>query len=402
MAPPVTPLVPLFPSPRITFKEDGKLQGAINTALGTLGTAVKESNKRRQDAFDANRATHPKDKPPIPLSTALPFSFAIIDLGSGNPLKYGAYNGDHLHYIASGAKLAALYAAFALRDMVKRFSSTAQFWRGVDAMLSSILHAKPGKPVPLTDAMVAIMNPGILAAAPPAIQAAAKGASMVPSYDDVFLKMPPGSSAAPDFRGDFKTALHQMIVPSDNDAAGRCIRGVGYAYINGALDALHLPSKKGEPGVWLAGDYVAYHYVYVNSLNDGLVAQAGSALAMAQLMALIVNDGILEKSDCDEMKILLKQASEGIDVPFMTRASIPADWRVDPRTKVTHAKLGRGPLKLAKGSKEYDYVVSETFRLSGYQKAKNYVIVFQNVDGKQTSTPEVALMLHQAIELYEK
>src|SRR5262245_39287796 len=90
MAPPI----PLFPPrPSVGFANDPKLQRAVDTALGELGAARKGT---------------------------IPFCLAIIDLsGSGN-LGYGAYKPDEIDYVASAAKVAAMLAAFALRDLTQR------------------------------------------------------------------------------------------------------------------------------------------------------------------------------------------------------------------------------------------------------------------------------------------
>jgi hypothetical protein len=390
----------LFPAPTLKFTMDRALGDAISQARSEMVDLVKRGNEASRQKFEADRRTNPKAPRPTSWRLDAPFSLAIIDLGdggAGSALKCGGYNADSLHYIASGAKLAALFAAYALRDMVWRSWlgwRTAQLkYPGLNA-IGADPRIKPGDS--LKQALNRLVDPAILTAAPASIRAAvSKHAPMVPAYDDVFTMPAAGSPAKPDFQGDFISAMRQMIVPSDNDAAGTCIRGVGYAYINAALTALHLPSKKGEPGVWLAGDYGTYTFVYVYTTNDALAAQCGSAMAMAQLMAMILNDGILTSGDCGAMRSLLADASKGVDVPFLTRSTIGEDWRI-PLAKVTHAKLGRGPLDVGGN------VVSETFRLAEPQKkGKNYCVAFQNVDNKTANLNEVAFTLHRAIELYE-
>ena len=49
--------------------------------------------------------------------------------------------------------------------------------------------------------------------------------------------------------------LKLMIVNSDNDAAGRCIHGLGFAYLNGALEDGGFFNSKDKKGVWAAGDF---------------------------------------------------------------------------------------------------------------------------------------------------
>src|SRR5262245_3701591 len=121
MAPPVTSPVPLFPAPRLKFTVDGKLDGAIAKAREEMEDLIKRGNETNQARIKAASRTNPKATPPATCRTDAPFSLAIIDLGdggTGSALKCGGYNADSLQYIASGAKLAALFAAFALRAMV--------------------------------------------------------------------------------------------------------------------------------------------------------------------------------------------------------------------------------------------------------------------------------------------
>src|SRR5262245_38232343 len=98
MAPAAQPPVLLFPPlPTLKFAEDSKLQGAVKIATDQL--------------------TRARGKAPV-------FRLAIIDLADESPsstLKFGAYNGNTIDFIASEAKVIALYAAFALRDMVERY-----------------------------------------------------------------------------------------------------------------------------------------------------------------------------------------------------------------------------------------------------------------------------------------
>lgn len=81
-----------------------------------------------------------------------------------------------------------------------------------------------------------------------------------------------------------------------------------------------------------------------------------------RLMALIVNRGVLDAAACDGMRALLAGAAEGPDRPLPARTdAVRAPLRL-PLVKVTHARLGLGPLK--KGGN----VPSEVFRLDGIGK----------------------------------
>lgn len=313
--------------------------------------------------------------------------------------------------------MAALYAAYALRDMARRYTATASVAAAVAAAAKAASNAAnslqgfpgaglvatvavlqsvtgpPPKLPPLFTMLRGNIDPAIDAGSGPVLAAAVQRAHRVPQYEQVFA--PPGNGL-PEFRGPFINAMKDMIVPSDkNAAAGRCVRGVGYGYLNGAMAAAGLFDTTASAGVWLAGDFVGtYPYARINSANDGLVAQAGSALALAKLMALIVNRGVLDTGSCDAMRALL--AAVGIDQPWLTRSPDVGDALRIPLAKVTHAKLGYGPLKGGN-------VCSEMFRLEGLGKpAKSYAVAFQNLNPQVMGLGDVAFMLRRAIQIYEK
>jgi hypothetical protein len=372
MAPPVAPPVSIFPPPRqLAFPKDADtaLQPAVSAAVTELIAA--------------------RNKP-------IPFSLAIIDLGDGSStgtLKWGAHKPNEEHYVASAAKVGALYAAFALRDMVRRFAIVAK----VADVFRTIGTKQPVKPLPLFDTLRQMMDPAIDAGANHTLSAAVQREHRVPHYEQVLNEPPPGTAIIPDFTGSFLNSMKLMIVPSDNAGAGRCIRGVGYGYLNGALAKAGLFDVTDGTGVWLAGDFVGvWPYARIHSVNDAAVAQAGSALAMAKLLALIVNRGVLDANDCNDMRKLLADATQGPDLPFLTRPAVSEALRL-PLTKVTHAKLGFGPLK--KGGN----VCSEMFRLEGIRRPdRSYGVAFQNLNEQESSLDDVAFVLRRAIELYER
>jgi hypothetical protein len=373
MPPPVTPPIPLFPTPTLGFASDPKLQGAVATALAELGRA--------------GRAT-------------VPFSLAIIDLGDGSgkgTLKWGAHRPDEEHYIASIAKVAAMYAAYALRDMVFRFSNLVVFVLGSAALAGAARPtATQPSPKPLFARLRERMDPAIDVASA-ILTGTVRREHRVPNYEGVFVAPKAGAPLTPAFTGDYINSMKQMIVPSSNDGAGRCIRGVGYGYLNGALEAAGLFDAKTRKGVWLAGDFVGiWPYARIESANDGPVAQAGTALTMAKLLALIVNAGILDTAACNAMKGLLQEAAKGVDQPFLTRTEAMSASLVLPLDKVTHAKLGLGPLK--KGGN----VLSEVFRLEGIGKpGRSYAIAYQNLNEGVSSLGDVAFMIRRSIQIYE-
>ncbi len=378
----MTAPVSLFPPrPTASFSPEPRLQTGIDTAVAELVKAR---------------------------GGAVQFSLALIDLAT---MKWGAHNPDQMDYVASSVKVAAMLAAFALRDMARRFVTARKAVEAasiaVEAVTAAVASlpgfggaalqaAKPkAKELPLFDALRKHMDPAIDAASPKQLVAVQK-THRVPKYEQVFAAQPKGGGwGTPDFSGSFRESMKAMIVPSDNEGAGRCVRGVGYGYLNGLLEHFGLFDQKTATGVWLAGDYVSrYPYVRIPSVNDAGVAQAGSALAMGKMMALIVNRACIDSASCDDMRGLLAEASKGIDQPFLTRDAVSDKLRI-PLEKVTHCKLGFGPLK--KGGN----VASEIFRVEDLmKKGKSYVVSYQNV-GAGVPLGDVAFMIRRAIELYE-
>jgi len=270
-------------------------------------------------------------------------------------------------------------------------------WGIVMAPLVNLYMPRPAPPkaLGLFDAMRKYMDPEIDAASPKQL-IAGKHTHRVPQYDQVFAPQPRGGGwTTPDFSGSFRESMRAMIVPSDNAGAGRCVRGVGYGYLNGVLEHFGLFDQKTASGVWLAGDYVSqYPYVRINSVNDAGVAQAGSALGMAKMLALIVNRACIDSVSCDEMRDLLAEAAQGIDQPWLTRDAVSDALRI-PLEKVTHCKLGLGPLK------QGGDVRSEIFRMEGLMRAgKSYVVSYQNV-GAGSSLGDVAFAIRRALHDYE-
>jgi hypothetical protein len=354
------PPVPLFPPrPSVSFAPDPKLQRAVDVAHAEL------------------QLRH---------AGTIPFALAIIDLGvdlggGGGTLGWGAHKPHEVDYVASIAKVAALLAAFGLRDLVRRFHAAA-----------------PPSPHALFATLRAALDPEIDATAPAPLRAVERE-HRIPHYEQVFdaqiSSRGATASSGPDFTAGFREALELMIVPSDNQAAGHVIRGVGYGYLNGLLAQLGLFAPETQAGIWLAGDFVSqYPYVRIASVNDAGVAQAGTALAMAEMTALIVNRACLDPAACDAMRDLLARTAKGRDRPFVSGEDVDAALRI-PLGAVSHAKRGFGPLK-AGGN-----VRSEIFRLAGLKApGKAYAVAYQNLpDGPGVA--DVCFMIRRALEIYE-
>ena len=156
-------------------------------------------------------------------------------------------------------------------------------------------------------------------------------------------------------------------------------------------------------GPWLAGDFIGnYTCARIDSKNDQGVAQAGTALSIAKLMAIIVQRAAALDSDAfTHMATLLHDAVSGPDTPFLTRnkPNFTDDALRIPRNKITHIKLGWEHLKRSNGGQA---VGSEVWRLEGlFKPDKVYALSYQNLDWTKTSSEDVAFMIRCAIEIYE-
>jgi hypothetical protein len=283
--------------------------------------------------------------------------------------------------------------------MARRFYIYLKMATGVAGMMAAsggpraVSRAVAGMPS-LFQALRSQMDPEVEDNSP-ALLHSVRHEHRVPQYDQVFAPPPKDGWSYPEFAGSFRASMQAMIVPSDNNGAGRVVRGVGYGYLNGLLEHFGLLDLDTPTGIWLAGDYIGiYPYVRIQSVNDGGVAQAGTALAQAQMMAMIVNKACIDPTSCDEMRTLLAHAAKGVDQPFVSRDDVKADLRI-PLSKITHAKLGYGPLK--RGTN----VASEIFRIEGVEKAgKAYAVAYQNVlDAEPTN--DVARVIRHTLKEYE-
>jgi hypothetical protein len=377
--------MPLFPpSPSLKFAQDTKLNNAVKTAVDGLAAASK---------------------------TAPAFRLAIIDLGdekSTSTLKFGAHNGDTVDFIASEAKLIALYSAFALRDMVERFATM----RGMRFLIAkgAQIFAGGRKPPPVPDLFTALhseLDAHILAAADGALSALPRD-ELLPKYSAMFV-VPPGGRV--DFTPSFRDTMRQMIVPSSNSGASKVIISVGYAYISGAMKAADL--FVGGKGPWLSADFANHYHALITSTNDNAVGQAGTALSMAKLLSILLTGGVAIRADSfTDMQKLLADAVEGPDTPLLTRN--PADGFTDPadsdatqprlriqrKTELTHIKLGQDWLKPKNGGL---MVWSEAFRLKDLQKAgRTYAVSYQNLLTSVVAPAAMAWVIRRAIQEYEK
>ncbi|WP_306534552.1 hypothetical protein [Geobacter sp.] len=354
---PHTP-VPLFPPrPDDPLAADPKMAHALRHAIA---------------AFEKDRKLAPG---------TFPVRITVVDVtNASGPLPSAGHFETETDYIASEAKVAVMYAAYALRDMVRRFAATTG-----------------ANPTNLSAWLATQMDPSIAKASDNIARSLLMDAHRVPSYRNVFEPKPAslGLRATVAFSPAFERALEGMIVPSNNAHAAACVHGVGYGYLNGALAAGGFFDPSTSQGLWVAGDFQEgkkWPYVRIVSRNDGLVAQAGTTRDMAKLVSLIMTDRLLDPASCAEMRGRLARAAKGIDTPWVARTGV-----FKPGT-ITHNKLGLGPLKSRK------IVRSE---VSVYQspvaKGRRYVVAWQNlVEVRPIGFADIAKIIKATITEFER
>jgi hypothetical protein len=300
MAPPPPPPIPLFlPAP----------------TLGLTG------NTALQNALDAGIASVSKDgNPPN-------FGLTVVDLGNtadadpGSFLSAGFPNSTIEHYAASMMKVVCMYAAYSLRNLVERFNAAR----------------KPKSPEELFQGLHKELDPQIDVCCP---MITGKAASVrVPRWRDVFAASGTPGALNVRFAPGFVTSLEQMIVPSEPVASGRCIRGVGYAYMNGLMLKHGFFDSATKKGLWLAGDYGGSEVVEIPCDNDGVTKQGATTAMMARLGLIIVMGGA---PGANEMVDLLKKSSNGGDSSYFTRSRLSHPMT---HNQVVMGKIGFGPLK---------------------------------------------------------
>jgi hypothetical protein len=364
--------VALFPpTPPTLINLDVTLQTALDTAIAALET------KRG--------IAHGTLRPP----------FAIIDIsaGGGTPAPFAGYKADDMDYIASEAKVSIMFAGYALRDMVRRFAPSSGAATQADLFAS----------------LQSTIDPKIKTAS--AIVAAATNITdvqRVPDYPTLFDAAKTGGTWTIDFTPGFVDSLDRMIIASDNNHAGRCVQAVGYGYMNGAFEACGFFDATKRVGLWEAGDFLdpahlpsgmtKWPYVRVNSVNDGDVAQAGTACQMARLVALIDSGQVIDAASCTEMLSRLADAAKGrpgmtFDRPWIDRPSP----RVIKKASIVANKLGLGPLK-AGPSVRSEVTVLDAPLNPGHR----YVVAWQDLKGLTPITfGDVATVIRDTIKGYE-
>jgi hypothetical protein len=372
------PRVRLFPvAISAALVSDSRLQAALDRAIAAVET-------RRRFAAGSF---------PIPL--------AIAELTDSRPFPFAGHREDEMDLIASEAKVAVMFAAYALRDLARRLTKD----RGITV------------PADLFATLASDVTPLVRNAVPRIASASdITDAHRDGSYGAALEAT--ASRAGPvtvRFRPGFRDAIEQMIVPSDDFAAGTCVHAVGYAYLNAALAACGLFDPANDRGLWVGTDYhgggppftpTRWPSVRVPVVNDDPSGPAGTARKIVELVSLIAAKLVIDAASCDEM---LGHMHRAASPPTQVDRVFASEPRVLRRGAFTHNKIGLVPLSAApnRGVKAF----SEVSILSDpVGSGRRYVVAWQNFvdrDGAASNKlprafADIATIIRDTITDYER
>jgi hypothetical protein len=235
-------------------------------------------------------------------ATKPPFSqmgIALVDLSRAPQMSYAGWNDTRQIYVASLAKIGAMFAAFQLRQSVRAAA----------------------KQVPVADADKVF--DAITAAWTPAVSSRTKGRPAdFPRLENIFsisgnqgnwtIDFTDAQKDWPEIKkiGDklptglgFRDRMKLMIANSNNHAAASCIDDIGFQYLNGALAAVGLFSAgAGGGGLWIALDYGGHWW---GKVAGGGWAQGATASAVAGLLALLETKRLVDAEASKEMRNMM-------------------------------------------------------------------------------------------------
>jgi hypothetical protein len=308
-----------------------------------------------------------------------------------------------MFYSGSLLKIAAMYAAFQLREAVNALAATMDFATVTD---ESIFFAAVEKEFDKE-----------IVGAPDLIKHTSTAGNRAPVYKTIFTatqdlgenKWSVDFRADVDPKFDFAGHLDKMIVDSHNLSAGFCIQMLGFSFINGLLQKAGLFEPSLKRGIWLAGDYlnplsanIAEHAkevahpgtgdpdsveefnlgmsgwlpITIPSVNDGDVKQVTTCIDAARLMVLLADDKLVGTTGAStvglansEMLAMLHRAVSG-HAPSMV-------GRVPTVFSILQSKIGVGDLKPVNGGEK---IFSEAMIVKqAGSPMREFVVVWQNV-----------------------
>lgn len=284
---------------------------------------------------------------------------ALTGFEDGNDHQWAGTRIDEEHYSASLLKVAAMYAAFDLRSSADKLATDNGLtsFPEIEAALESTFNRE-----------IATHTPSSLTES---LSLGPVDKTRKPDYRAV-LQLG-GADFLVDFTQAQVNAFEDMMVRAHNPGATTTIHGLGYPYLNGKIadDGFF----EGTKGVWLAGDFASgtqWPVARIETKNDGLSAQATTAVHLARLLTLLFDNRLVGKLSSAGMQALMSRAGNWFHLDRVVPG--PTIWPRDGRFVATHGKVGVGPLKTGGLS-----TFSEGLVVRDTMHDRDFVVVWQNV-----------------------
>jgi Beta-lactamase enzyme family len=227
---------------------------------------------------------------------------------------FGALNPDKTMNAASVSKVAAMTAAFRLRDS---FPLAAN---GIAAPVDDLIQAVTSEWKPIVEAA---------------------GGSQPKDFPKLREILSITGNAGTGkwtvrFQDTFWHHMEDMIVWSDNKSASYCIQALGYSFIAGTMKTEGL-YEEGLGGLWLSTDYGKGKEGRREPKSG--IHHAASAAALARLLVLIDRDALITPSSSKTMRYLMQNS--WMNEEFKTSDGTRRSDRKPSRYTVDHfGKLG--------------------------------------------------------------
>jgi beta-lactamase family protein len=232
---------------------------------------------------------------------------AIVDLNpTGIVARLGSSRGTQQFYVASVAKLAIMVSAFLLREQLKAFGLSISATRASDLMTqfdaayrrSTSTRFRAGPDFPNLGNVFSVQDR----------KSTLESWSVEFKVDQPAPRNPtPGMKISPGV--GFSDRLTLAIAVSNNEAASRCIRDIGFQYIHGAMEDLGLFNPS-TGGIWLGKAYDSTR-AWLPPPNGGSV-QSANALSLSMLVTAVDRGRLINASASAEMRMLMSQSGSFI------------------------------------------------------------------------------------------
>jgi hypothetical protein len=187
-----------------------------------------------------------------------------------------------LRFGASLVKIAAMYAAFRLRENVRAAAREVTAANGKE----------------LFEVITRDWKPVVERAIP-------DGAPDFPKLDEVFMVFGSSGGWVIDFTDSFFQHMKLMIAKSNNRSAAHCINAIGFQYINGALEAEGL-YEPGRGGLWLGANYGGRNWKLEPSSRR--THMGATAKSVAHFLTLVEDSRLVSEAASHEMRELMRMA----------------------------------------------------------------------------------------------